>query len=356
MDRRYRRTFLGRASCTALAVSGLIALVGCGSSSSDNTSSQAGASTAAASTTGGSELVPYTVKIADTAYPATLGALPVLVAQEKGMLDAQKLKLDITVPLLTTDAARAVQLGQADFGAGGMLQTLGAFGSGLSNIRLVGLTEAANNQTLMVKADSPIKSLADLKGKKLGLIGNETNTTYYMTEQALKSVGLTIDDVKIVYFAANAAAQAAVTNGLVDAGYNNVPPAFEAEAKGQGRVLWSSSVLKYPAEGLFTSAQFAQKNPQVVKQFLTAVSEAQQWIQDNPDETAELWAKAANIDVATAKKTLSGVFLEGFQVPFSQASFDALLKAGVSLGTVKPDLTYDQFVDPSFAEGLSDAS
>ena len=134
--------------------------------------------------------------------------------------------------------------------------------------------EAAGEQyfttTYMVKADGPVKSIQDLKGGTIGVVGIKTATDLW-ARAGLLNAGLVPDrDVKVVPMAFPAIGEA-VRSGKVSAG-TFVQPFYSAEmAKGGLRKLFTATeAVGYDHEllDLFFSEKFLKQHPDAVRAFL----------------------------------------------------------------------------------------
>jgi ABC-type nitrate/sulfonate/bicarbonate transport system substrate-binding protein len=134
--------------------------------------------------------------------------------------------------------------------------------------------EAAGDQyfttTYMVKADGPVKSIQDLKGGTIGVVGIKTATDLW-ARAGILNAGLVPDrDVKVVPMAFPAIGEA-VRSGKVTAG-TFVQPFYSAEmAKGGLRKLFTATeAVGYDHEllDLFFSEKFLKQHPDAVRAFL----------------------------------------------------------------------------------------
>jgi ABC-type nitrate/sulfonate/bicarbonate transport system substrate-binding protein len=124
--------------------------------------------------------------------------------------------------------------------------------------------------TYMVKADGPVKSVKDLKGGTIGVVGIKTATDLW-ARAGILNAGLVPDvDVKVVPMAFPAIGEA-VRSGKVTAG-TFVQPFYSAEmAKGGLRKLFTATeAVGYDHEllDIFFSEKFLKANPDAVRAFL----------------------------------------------------------------------------------------
>ena len=144
---------------------------------------------------------------------------PLVVADKLGLFKEAGLEVTMVPPSDPSAVPRLVAAGQADIGVHYQPNLYLDHAAGIPIVRVGTLVETPLN-SVIVKADGPIKSLADLKGKTVGYAVSGTETT--LLGQMLAKAGLKLDDVKLVNV--NFALSAALIGGKVDAtigGYRN---------------------------------------------------------------------------------------------------------------------------------------
>ncbi len=142
------------------------------------------------------------------------------------------------------------------------------------------------NGRLVVRDDSPIKSVSDLAGKRVAFAHGSWQTTLLLL--ALETEGLSWRDIVPVDTYDNAAEQ--FLDGSVDAWVGSYPYLTSVESQVAVRGL-------IPTEGLFThrslwftSRSFATERTGELAAIVNALQESDQWIQDNFTEAARLFA------------------------------------------------------------------
>lgn len=159
-------------------------------------------------------------------------------------------------------------------------------------------TTAPNGKaiSLLVPVNSPIKSVTDLKGKKVAF--QKASIGHYLLVKALEGAGLKLTDVESV-FLAPPDANVAFSQGKVDAWFIWDPFVTRSEQKKVGRVLVDGEKLRDTANFYSTSRQFYQAHPEVIKAFLEELQKAELWAKDHPQEMAQLLAPVTQLDVPT---------------------------------------------------------
>jgi len=137
---------------------------------------------------------------------------------------------------------------------------------------------------LVVNADSPIKSVKDLKGKQIRVGQVPTHIALY---QMLKKNDMKMSDVTLRFRLPSNLTAEALAKGEIDAAMTYVPTMPMMLASGKVRVLEQNIISKYvlprtPNAILFTSAEFAKKNPEAVAKLKAAVLDTMEFINKNP--------------------------------------------------------------------------
>ena len=228
------------------------------------------------------------------------------LAKASGALDARLKPRGIAVewneftsgpPLL-----EALGAGALDFGATGDVPPLFAQAAGGDLLYVAATKGAVDGSAILVKADSPIKTLADLKGKKLAF--KRGSSAHNFALKALQSVGLGLDDVTALDLSPPDAA-AAFAGRQLDAWaiwdpYYAVTvqdPNVRVVATTEGIVdAWSY----YLANGSFT-----KQNPHVVAEVIDELGKAGAAAQANLDETAKAISAVNGVPVPIVKIVLT---------------------------------------------------
>lgn len=215
---------------------------------------------------------------------------PLVVAKEKGLFAAHGLDVDLVAPADPSAPPRLVAAGQADVALHYQPSLDLDVDAGLPLVRFGTLIETPLN-TLIVLKDGPVKSLPDLKGRKIGY--SVSGFEDAMLGQFLKSAGLKLDDVELVNV--NFALSASLMAGQVDAvvgGYRN----FELN---QMKIEGHEGTAFYPEENgmpAYDELIYVTRKDLVadkrLPEFLAAVEEATIYLTNHPDDAWALFIKA----------------------------------------------------------------
>lgn len=161
-------------------------------------------------------------------------------------------------------------------------------------------------QAILVPADSPIKTLQDLKGKKIAV--TKAAGSHYLLIAALKSAGLRFSDVSPAWLTP-ADGRAALENGSVAAWVTWEPYVTSAQVEQHARVLVSGKGLANYQRYYLASTPYASAHPQVLNAVYQTLKQEAAWLKANPTEAAALlsplWSKlpVATIEQANAQRS-----------------------------------------------------
>lgn len=158
---------------------------------------------------------------------------------------------------------------------------------------------------LVVPKGSPLKSVAQLKGKKIA--ATRGTDPFFFLLRSLKEAGLGKADVEIVNLQ-HSDGRLALERGNVDAWAGLDPHMAAAELRGGARLLYRN--IDFNTYGtLNVREEFFEKYPHTVWRVLMQYERARKWIGAHPEEAAALLAEAGKIDVDVARKQLERTVL-----------------------------------------------
>jgi putative hydroxymethylpyrimidine transport system substrate-binding protein len=220
---------------------------------------------------------------------------PLIVARDKGFFAAENLDVQLIEPADPSAPPRLVAAGQADIAISYQPELHLAAKERLPVVRFGTLVETPLN-TVIALADGPVKSLADLKGRKVGysVSGFEDAVLGAM----LKTVGVELKDVELINV--NFALTAALLSGQVDAvvgGYRNFE-LTELELNGKkGRAWFPEENGVPPYDELVFLAKADRTGDPRLPRFLAALEQATLWLTNHPEEALAVFRKAdAKVD------------------------------------------------------------
>ncbi|WP_336749528.1 sulfonate ABC transporter substrate-binding protein [Pantoea vagans] len=147
-------------------------------------------------------------------------------------------------------------------------------------------------EAIVVPADSPIKSVADLKGKRVAL--NKGSDVNYLLVTALEQAGLTYKDITPVYLPP-ADARAAFQRGAVDAWVIWDPYYAEVEANAHARLIKNAEGLVPHYTFYLASRKFAESYPQIASEVLVELGSLSKWANQNQEDAAKIMSTSTGL-------------------------------------------------------------
>jgi sulfonate transport system substrate-binding protein len=259
-----------------------------------------------------------------------------LVIRRKGWLEEEfapdHTKIDWVLSLGSNRALEYLNSGAIDIGStAGLAAVLGKANG--NPIRTVYIFSRPEWTALVVRKDSPLKTVADLKGKKIA--ATKGTDPYLFTLRALHTAGLSRDDVEIVNLQ-HPDGRTALVNGQVDAWAGLDPHMAAAQIDNGARLLYRN--VDFNTWGFLNAREdFIKQYPDALARVLKVYEKSRQWIAAHPDEAAQILADDSKVSLAVAKLQLSRT---DFSKPQPGARQIAALKAAA------PILVQEQLVKP----------
>ncbi len=250
----------------------------------------------------GAQTIPVTVRIG---YQPSSSVL--LVGKAKGFYEKELAKQGAQVewiPFLSGPVMIEAAAGdRVDLlGVGNMpVITARAGGIDLKVIAKAAFNPATN--AVLVRPDSPIKALSDLKGRKVA--AQLGSSVHYFLYQLLNPVGLSMDDLQLVNLAGPDQGPA-LESGAVDAIVLWMPYRTQLELAGKARVLADSAHLPGSLSFYAVRNAFGTANPALVEAFLKATRAANDFMRKHPGESLELLAQDSQFPKAVLAESLKG--------------------------------------------------
>ncbi len=188
----------------------------------------------------------------------------------------------------------AINVGSIDVGTVGESPPIFAQAAGADLVYIGNEPPASSGEALLVLKDSPVKTVADLKGKRVAVAkGSNAN---YLLVKLIENAGLKFSDVEVSYLAP-ADGRAAFESGRVDAWAIWDPFYAAAEKQLNVRVLadGKSAVSNY--QFYLSSRPYAEKYPEIVKILLEEIDKVDQWGLQNNKEVAKAIAPLIGVDL-----------------------------------------------------------
>jgi sulfonate transport system substrate-binding protein len=237
----------------------------------------------------------------------------------------------------------AINVGSVDFGYVGDTPPIFAQAAG-ARIRYVAAVKSdGNTQAIVVPQDSPIKTLADLKGKRIAF--GKGSSAHNLLVAALEKAGLTWSDITPAPLAP-ADATAAFVKGSVDAWSIWDPYLALAELKENARVLVFDKDVHKPNAYYIANTDLVEKYPSLVAKLNTTFASEGVWAEAHHEEVAKAQAEATGVDIEAIRRfvnrsSYSVVPLDAEVIKSQQAVADRFAKLGLIPKPVNvPDIVW----------------
>ena len=232
------------------------------------------------------------------------GTLVLLKA--RGSLEKRLAQLQIQVTWTEFPAGpqllEGLNVGSIDFGTVGEAPPIFAQAAGADLIYVGNEPPASAAEAVVVPKNSAIKSVSELKGKKVAL--NKGSNVHYLLVKLLEKAGVKYSEVDPIYLTP-ADARAAFERGSVDAWAIWEPFLAAVERQTGARILADGQGVVDNHQFFLASRAYAQKRPEVIGILLEEVGKVDEWAKAHPDEAAAALEPQIGLDRPTLTLALS---------------------------------------------------
>lgn len=193
----------------------------------------------------------------------------------------------------------AIEKGDIDLGYTGVVPPIVAQAHGVDFVYIANDTSKPEGMGILVPQNSPIHTLADLKGKKITT--TKASAGQYLLVQALSKGGLTLKDIDFVDLLPPQG-EKVFKQGKVDAlvGWN--PFLAELQESMPVRILANAEGLMNDRSFYVATRSFANNYTEILKVIMEEARKMGVWIVNHPEEAAELLSARIGIEATTALK------------------------------------------------------
>lgn len=207
------------------------------------------------------------------------------------------------------DINNALKADSADFGgAFGICPVVTGLTSGVDYKVIYIATRIQGTEGLVVREDAGIKSVKDLKGKKVGC--TLASSGHYGLLCALEDEGMSADDIEIIDMQPDAI-NSAWQRGDIDVAYTWNPTLINLKNSG-GKVLLTVEDLAKKGHSTYNfyvvRSSYAEENPEQVVAFLKAVQKGAVLFRDDQDTALQMAADRLELDVDVVKEQMSDIY------------------------------------------------
>jgi len=243
-------------------------------------------------------------KIAVGNFGVSANGMPYAVALDKGFFKAEGIQVDgIITSAGGGTSLRNMIAGGVPYGEVNPGVVVAAIMQG-ADLRIISdnvLTVA--EFVWAVKPESPIKTLADIKGKKIGFT-NPRSTSQALAQMVAQKAGLQPSDVELVRTGGFGEGYAALGTGMIDIA--PIPEPLWAQYKDKLRPIAFASEILPPLSNVVgvTTANMAAEKGDFIRAVIRARRKAVEFMIANPDEAGDIVAKHYNLTPEVARSAV----------------------------------------------------
>jgi sulfonate transport system substrate-binding protein len=206
---------------------------------------------------------------------------------------------------------------------------------------------------LVVRKDSPITKVEDLKGKKVAVTRGTDPHIFLL--RALHEAGLTAKDIEMVVLQ-HPEGRIALEKGDVDAWAGLDPMMAQTEIQSGSRLFYRN--VNFNSYGVLdVREEFAKQYPAYVERVLAAYEKARLWALQNPEEFRKLFGSTAKLDYPVVAKVLERTDLSNSTIGDSQrqviiAAGDVLKQNNVISNSADVSAIVDTLIDPQYVRDV----
>lgn len=227
----------------------------------------------------------------------TFGLLDVGIAS--GVFKKNGFEIEPTTFSGAAKLQQALTSNDIDFGLS-TGQDLGFIAKGLPAMTVAAVTNAPLESVMIVGADSPIKTVADLKGKKIA-VSNIRGYPSWLTIELSKHEGWGPDGMVLVATGSQPASVALLKTKQVDAWVGDIGTSIDLEEAHEGRILFNLGdyVPPFMNTALYATNALIKNHPDTVRGFVKAWFENIAWAREHRQETVAFLVPVLNLKPGT---------------------------------------------------------
>ncbi|MGY3255719.1 ABC transporter substrate-binding protein [Pseudomonas chlororaphis] len=271
--------------------------------------------------------------------------------EASGVLEGAPYKVDWKHFQAAAPLAEALNTGALDLGFLGDSGFL-FLAAKQAPVKLIGVSrQNPDTIALLVPKDSPVQTIADLKGKKVAYWPGAWSQQ--LTLRALEQAGLPEDHVEFIKLMPIDAA-AALPQGSIDAFPVWEPYISQQILFSGARPILTAKNLMPGLSAIAASTPAIDSKREAIADFLGRLKLARAWVDSHTDQYADLWAKKANLDPNVSRHWLRQAHMSVGPVdPQAAADLQSTADFLFKVKALPAPLATATVVDTSFTQALS---
>lgn len=291
------------------------------------------------------------MRITVTHYPTLLYAVPYIVAMEQGFFADEGIEItEISGSEGGGTTVRNVLTGDLPFGEVATPAAAQAYAAGSPVVAVGGGVQSVAEINWVAQQNSELSGIEDVVGKNVSYTspGSVTQGTLALS---LEAAGIDPAEVSSEALGGIGEGLTALDGDAVDAAAN-LEPVYSGDPDPYKVLWWANEyVPNFQQTVIITGPDLVEENPELVRGFLRARAQAVAWIDENPEQAAEMWAAEADIEPEAATSALQTVLEDDYYgIGFHQDGLAAVDHEMALIDLVEPgtEISWDDLINQDF--------
>jgi NitT/TauT family transport system substrate-binding protein len=269
------------------------------------------------------------------------------VAEKEGLFSKRNLEVEFIPVASAPERDQVVSAGQADGMINEVISTM-FYNQDQIQVQIVRYARTATRKdalfSILAAADSGIESVNDLRGAEIGI--SEGTVIEYLTDRLLESEGFNQDEIRTIAVPKIPDRMALLGTGEIKSAMLPEPLSSLAAHQGAKLILDDTSHPEFSFSTISFRKDTIDKHPEAISEFLAAIEEATEMINENPSQ----W-KPLLIDL----KLIPAPLIETLEIPLfvtagvpSEVQWNDVLDWAITKGLISDELSYNESVNSEF--------
>ncbi|MFB6297978.1 MAG: ABC transporter substrate-binding protein [Salinirussus sp.] len=247
------------------------------------------------------------------------------------------------------EVVRGISTGGLDVGLGGLAAPVNAYLTG-APINIIGISLGVNPIEFFARPDSDIESIQDAAGRKIAVTGEGDSPEAAAIQSIRKADGISVDDIEFVYAGGLGECLTTVKEGGADLTWIIPPLTFIQLDKGAFKRVWRVREFAQwiPTQVITAGTRTIEQRSGELRRIVRALNDGAEYVRNNVEESAAVWAKAAEWPEPLAVKTLESLDLNRlWDVTPDQRYFTNTGETMIEQGLVEEQPPWQEIIDQS---------
>lgn len=292
----------------------------------------------------------FEIPITVSHHPTLLYSVPYIVGMKKGFFEDESIKLtEIIGSEGGGTTVRNVVTGDLPFGEVATPAAAQALAQGSDVVAVGGGAQSVAEINYVAPKGSGPGSIEELAGRSVAYT-SPGSVTQGVLALSLENAGIAPSKVRTKALGGISEGLTALDSGTVDVAAN-LEPVYSSDPAPYDVVFWANEhVPAFQQTVIIAGSDMVENQPEVVEGFLNARAKAIEWIKQNPEEAAAMWAKEADLEPQVTEAALKTVLKDDYYgVGFNADGLQAVDKQMKLIDLVPPgqQIPWEDLVDTS---------